>query len=441
MSATVRGARGIEQAPVPRLVPMVPLMLTVVLAAAALWLEAIDDRSASAADPVTVAIMLIYAVAAAVIGTREPGNRVWWLMGLLAILMCAAFATERYTIVATVDLPDLPGGAIGAAASWLWPVALGCPVLLSFVVPTGEAITPAWRLAFRIEVAAFIVIGFVFATGTPGGEFADTGLNVANPIYLPFMAPAYVFVQGAFLIYLALFLTGVAALAVRFRRSRGVERQQLKWILFGFAAMLAGIAASNLATGWLSNVLFTVAFALLPGSLAVAIGRYRLYDIDLVIRRTLSYAIVTGLLGGTFALLVVALQGVLAPVTGSNALAVAGSTLVVASLFQPLRRRIQQAVDRRFDRAHYDAEAIVTGFVAKARVGVGLTGIAEEVASAASRAVAPATATVWLRHGHRGQARRPTHGGPVSGVLMRDGAEDSPMFVTMSERSQARMRP
>jgi hypothetical protein len=385
-----------------RLLPWLPVVITALMGIAALWLESLDSAASSAFDPMSITLLLGYAVTAGVIGRREPANRVWWLLGLLAILMCGAFLTERYTIAASAGLVDLPVPALGAAMEWLWPVSLGCLVLLTFLVPTGRTISRAWQWAFRVEVGAVVLFGLVFATGTTGASFADTGVMVANPLYVSFMGPVYELFQSAFVVYLVMLAIGVAALAVRFHRSHGVERQQLKWILLGFVLMVPTIAISNVANGLLSDILFTVALAMLPASLAIAIGRYRLYDIDRIISRTFAYALVTGLLAGLFALLVVALQGILAPLTEGNALAVAASTLVVASLFQPVRRRLQRAVDHRFDRAHYDAEAIVMGFASRARDGLALSDLTAEMAAVATRAVAPASTGVWLRVGaHR----------------------------------------
>ena len=194
-------------------------------------------------------------------------------------------------------------------------------------------------------------------------------------------------------------LIGLAGLSVllRYRRSAGIERQQLKWFMAAVALLLpaAGVAAlTGTEAGWL---LMLVTVALLPVAIGVAVLRYRLYEIDRIISRTIGWALVTGLLVGAFALLVLGSSAVLEPLTGGNTLAVAGSTLVVALLFTPVRSRVQRTVDRRFDRSRYDGERTLAAFGERLRDEVDLSTIRADVLATVETSVRPSRVGLWLR--------------------------------------------
>jgi hypothetical protein len=194
----------------------------------------------------------------------------------------------------------------------------------------------------------------------------------------------------------------VTHLVARIRRARGVERQQLKW--FVLAAAIVGslllVAAITQPLGPVSDVIWGAAFTafpVIPAATAIAILRHRLFDIDLLIKRTVAYAALSLVLVAAYAGGVLLLQLVLEPFTRQGELAVAGSTLVVAALFQPARHRIQRAVDRRFDRARYDAQAVVAAFGGRLRDGLDLDSVADEIAATVNQTVRPASVSVWLR--------------------------------------------
>ena len=215
---------------------------------------------------------------------------------------------------------------------------------------------------------------------------------------MPALKPLYDFVQAAFVIYVILFGAGAVALTVRFRRSRGVERQQLKWILFGMMAMLVGITASSVIPGgYLSDLAWGLGLLPLPLSLAIAITRYRLFDIDVVIKRTIVYGALSVFLVGIEVGGILLLQELLAGVTGGRNYAVAATTLAVAALFQPARRRIKDWVDRRFDRSRYDLALVADGLGARLRDRLDLQAVEAELLSAAAGTLRPTAAWVWLR--------------------------------------------
>ncbi len=208
----------------------------------------------------------------------------------------------------------------------------------------------------------------------------------------------------------------VAVVAIRARRSVGVERQQLKW--FAFAALVATAALFLVAlASWLNpgrggellGVAFQLAQTAIPVAVAIAILRYRLYEIDRIIGRTLVYGLLTAFLGATYAVVVVVLSGVFPRFlgTGADSLAVAAATLGVAALFQPIRHRIQLLVDRRFNRARYDAPQIAAGFAAALRDEIDLDQLTAELRTIVQRTMQPAASSVWLRPVRSEESARP----------------------------------
>ncbi len=313
--------------------------------------------------------------------------------------MVASFAVGRYAIAGFDHALAVPFPEIGAALSWTWIFALSCPVLLAFVVPTGRPLTPAWNRVYLAVQAALLAVIVIFALGDPGGSAqANSNFAFPNPLYVPVLKPLYDFVQAAFVIYVILFGAGAVALTVRFRRSRGIERQQLKWVLFGMVAMLVGITASNVIPGGiLSDLAWGLGMLPLPLSLAIAITRYRLFDIDLVIKRTLAYGALSVFLVGIEVGGILLLQELMAGVTGGQNYAVAATTLAVAALFQPARRRIRDWVDHRFDRSRYDLARVSDGFGVRLRDRLDLRDVESELVDAASGSLHPTQAWVWLR--------------------------------------------
>ncbi|HJZ08447.1 MAG TPA: hypothetical protein VJ283_10230, partial [Trebonia sp.] len=202
--------------------------------------------------------------------------------------------------------------------------------------------------------------------------------------------------QGLFFpLLIACWLASIASQALSFRRSSGERRQQLKWLLAGSAATLValGLAALLRSVPWLSDVIGVVGFLALPVSIGVAVLRYRLFDIDRIVSRTLAYAIVTGLLVGVYAglvLLTTEVFGFRTPV------AVAASTLAAAALFTPVRRRVQRLVDQRFNRARYDAETTVAAFADRLKDAVNLDAARDDLAKTVHQALEPAHLTVWV---------------------------------------------
>jgi hypothetical protein len=340
-----------------------------------------------------------------VIASRRPANSMGWIfLGVGLSQALDAFATQYATVGLVVAPGSLPAAdVLSWVAVWAW--APGFTLLLTATVllfPDGRPPTPRWRpVLWAAGAATFLLVVPVAIAAWP---FRGEGLLGSGPGLGtqtdPIMSAMVVLQSVGLILLLASGIASIAGLVVRFRRSTGTERAQLEWfVAAGVTEIVVLVVVTLLAppASIVGTVLAAAISPLLPLAAAVAILRYHLYDIDRIVSRTVSYGVVTGLLAVLFAGLVLGLQGLLAPFTAGNGLAVAASTLVVAAAFQPLRARVQRVVDRRFDRARYDAEAVVTGFVDSVRDQVELEALAGEVVAVARRSVAPASVSVWLR--------------------------------------------
>jgi hypothetical protein len=348
----------------------------------------------------SVPLLLAFAsfvVVGALIVRHRPGNAVGWMFAAIALLAVLGALGEEYAIFASAR--HLPGPVLAAwFASWAWYPTLALTLVFTpLLFPTGRLLSPRWRLvAWPAAAVMAAITGLAALQQTI--ELAP-GRMVANPFGLAGVENPEDSRLGAVLFPLLgpLVLAAFASLVVRFRRSRGDERQQLKWITFA-AALLPLTFAGDLLPDTAGNLLFAVVVSFLPVAAGVAILRYRLYEIDRLINRTLVYGLLSALLAGIYAALVLVggeLSGGVADDPPSWA--VAGATLAVAALFQPARRRIQQVVDRRFDRRRYDAARTVDAFSGRLREELDLDALAAELLAVVERTVQPTAASLWLR--------------------------------------------
>jgi hypothetical protein len=348
----------------------------------------------------SVPLLLAFAtfvVVGALIVRHRPGNAVGWMFAAIALLAVLGALGEEYAIFASAR--HLPGPVLAAwFASWAWYPTLALTLVFTpLLFPTGRLLSPRWRLvAWPAAAVMAAITGLAALQQTI--ELAP-GRMVANPFGLAGVENPEDSRLGAVLFPLLgpLVLAAFASLVVRFRRSRGDERQQLKWITFA-AALLPLTFAGDLLPDTAGNLLFAVVVSFLPVAAGVAILRYRLYEIDRLINRTLVYGLLSALLAGIYATLVLVggeLSGGVADDPPSWA--VAGATLAVAALFQPARRRIQQVVDRRFDRRRYDAARTVDAFSGRLREELDLDALAAELLAVVERTVQPTAASLWLR--------------------------------------------
>jgi hypothetical protein len=359
--------------------------------------------------PILLTLIVSLTIVGTVLATRRGDNPIGWMLlfaGLAAGLSTGGGSYVEAGRVLRLDLPlTVP---LAWLASWMFVPTLGTlAVFLPMLFPTGRFLGPRWAWAGRLAGVAIAVS--VAAGALAPGPLSSTAL-IDNPVAVG--EPLAGILAAAAVISNALapilFAVAVASLIVRFRRSTGIERQQLKWFLFvaSFATLGLAIAIPNVGpasdVGWLVGL---AALAVLPLAIGLAIVRYRLYDIDRIVSRAIAYATVTTILAATFAVLILATQTILAPVLDESRLGpigVAASTLVVASLFQPLRRRVQRLADRRFDRALYDADRLVAAFVGRLRDVTALEPIRDDLLTTVDDVVRPATAHLWLRRNDPG---------------------------------------
>ena len=344
-----------------------------------------------------------FAVMGAFIVFRRPGHAIGWLLGVAGVGFLAIGALEGYAAHGLLlDPGGLPAADVaGVLTQTVWIVPFGLVPLLLLVFPTGRPLPGAWRL---LAVPALGAIGLVLGPGSVlvwALRDRARDLLTESPDFEGFAAVATV--QSVGTVLLGISTVGAAvALFVRWRRSDGLVRLQMKWLTLvgvlelAFTLAIVADEAFGLELGVLTDALRMLAVLAIPAAIAAAVLRYRLYDIDRIVSRTVSYAVLTALLGGVYAGMVFGSGAVL---PGGSDLAVAASTLAVAALFVPLRRRVQSAVDRRFNRARYDAARTVDMFAARLRDEIDLDALEGELVDVVSRTVHPAAASLWLRGG------------------------------------------
>jgi hypothetical protein len=373
---------------------------------------------ASEADLFFVAVVG-YAFVGALIADRQPRNPIGWLLLATGILLAFGALVD-----ANLMLDDAPARGVSAWLSdWTWFVWLSLAgIFLPLLFPTGRPLSRRWRRVLWLGVASLVlsVLGSAFQ---PGPLDVDSAVpEVDNPFGIGgFAADVWPVMSRAGDVLTGIaFALAAASLVVRFRRSRGVERQQLKWFAYVGLVAAAGLAVAMAQVlfglqpgedgeaGWL-DVLgavgwFTALGAIvlgIPIATGMAILRHRLYDIDVVINRTLVYGGLTATLAAAYLGSVLLLQLALSPLTEDNGLAIAGSTLGVAALFRPARSRIQDLVDRRFYRRKYDAAQTVESFGARLRDEVELDSLSAELRSVVAETMQPAHVSLWLREAAR----------------------------------------
>jgi hypothetical protein len=342
---------------------------------------------------------------------RRPQHAVGWLMigvGLCWILR--GFFFDSYLVwTLTVRPSSLPGAPlVGALTYPLWGPAVGLMgTFLILLFPDGRLPSPRWRPLAWVS-AVVVVLLYASDLVWPGPVQQAPVPNLRNPFAMDALTPVLP-ALSALVLVLALCMVGSAVAAVsRFRRSRGVERLQLKWLaaagalvgcgylVFTLVSAYAALTGAGPVPGWLDLVfsVLILSFALIPLAIGAAVLNHGLYGIDRLISRTVSYATITFMLLAVYVVLVT-LVSRLTP--SGSALAVASSTLVVAALFQPLRRRVQARVDRRFNRGRYDAELTVAAYTGRLREQVDLDTVSSELLRVVHETLQPASAQLWLR--------------------------------------------
>ena len=336
----------------------------------------------------------------AVLASRRPRHPVGWLLLGLGVSIGLSGFIDGY---APYGLLARPGSLPAARWAAIWSPAMtvagiACLGFVLLLSPTGSLPSPRWRWWARVAAAAPVV--FLLAVTLEPEPLDPAYRSVTNPVGLQALqlpiAVADVVASG---ITVAGVVVGGLSLVVRFRRARGVERQQLRWV--ALAAVLASLAILVVLAGMVvgSSALIIwaagISFAVLPLAIGAAVARFRLYDLDRIISRTLAYGLLTVLLGSAYAAVVLGLGQLLGH---DSSLVVAAATLAVAAVFQPARRRVQALVDRRFNRRRHDAARTIATFSDRLREQVDLATLTAELLAVADRTVEPTMVSLWLRH-------------------------------------------
>ena len=352
---------------------------------------------AAAAAPATSVGVLLAA--------RRPRNPIGWL--LLAILLVGASPTGEYDILDyRIHHGTLPLGWLSVVIQECWPLFLAFVAILLWVFPDGKLPAGRWRrlsvilLVIGLAIAVTASLSGVMAVAghdvhiAPDGDLASSPARFLVPFYLATIA-----------VSLAAWLAWIVIQIPTYRHADGERRQQLKWLYSGGAVTLVAFVfgvfviplAMGQAPGWGNTPVITalviLAFGAMPASLAVAVLKYRLYELDRIISRVVSYTVITALLVGFYTGTVLLTTHVL---PFKSAVTVAACTLITAALFNPLRRRVQRAVDRRFNRSRYNAEAVVAGFTARMRQTVDFNAVRDDLIGVVHEAFQPTQVSMWL---------------------------------------------
>jgi hypothetical protein len=343
-----------------------------------------------------IPIPLVYAAVGVIVARHQPRNPVGWILIAFVVLFllpvdAGYYATLRYHF----GHPGLPLGQAALVVTSLWPLAFALFPLVILLFPDGRLTSPRWRpLLSGYAVAVGYVVAVNLIPALAGKVGHDIYVNSSGSVsYTYRLAPALGALNVVAYAYIGvMWLSFVGHQVLSWRRAAGERRQQLKWLACGAAITLCvGLLGSALSSALAASQLLEVGVTAMPIAIGVGILKYRLYDIDRIISRTLAYAIVTGLLVGVYAGLVLLTQQVL---EFTSPVAVAVSTLAAAALFSPLRRRVQRVVDRRFNRARYDADQTITEFAVRLKDAVDLDTVRDDLAGVVHKTLEPAHLSV-----------------------------------------------
>ncbi len=348
---------------------------------------------------ILLGVILAFALVGALISSRLPANPIGWVCLAIGLTLTLATITGEYAVYALQTRPGSLPGAVYMAwlTNWLWvPAVVSGGTFMVLLFPDGRLPSRRWRTVAWLSVA--VLISTSASEAFSPGRLAEAP-NVTNPFGIVSAGSALELVNTASFFLLSLcFIASALSMIVRYRRSIGEERQQIKWFVAA-AVLLAAVFASSFVIPWrIVQDLVTLLFAGLPVAVGIAILRHRLYDIDLLINRALVYGPLTATLALVYVGGVVGLQAVFRGLTGQEStLAVVASTLAIAALFNPLRRWVQAFVDRRFYRRKYDAAKTLDAFSVRLRDETQLDTLSDDLVGVVTRTVQPAYASLWLR--------------------------------------------
>ncbi len=351
-------------------------------------------------------LIVLMTVLAILLLVRRPGHRIGRVFATLTTILAVSFFCETYVRVSyATGQPPLPGALVFGWVNLWGPGGLWLMVaLLLLWFPDGRLPSPRWRVVLWGAVAVY---GTMMVAGMfGGGRLGEVG--PVNPLHSPAADRLFGGIgDSVWLASTLVVVASAASLITRYRAAADVERRQLKWLMLsgilvvsGGAVMLVGslmVPGGNDDIATVAGALFGAGLVSVPVFATLAILRYRLYDIERIVSRTLAYAVLTGVLGALYAVAVFAISSVVASVGGESEVAVAGATLAVAGAFRPVRSRVQHAVNRRFNRARYDAEHTVQGFAERLRDRMDVDDVGADLLQTTIGVVQPLRAQLWLR--------------------------------------------
>lgn len=355
----------------------------------------------------TILIFASFPTVGALVASRRPRNPIGWLLMGIGALFVLALALGNYGEYGLrVDPGSLPGAVYAAwVGGWIWPVVLGLVGLPLLLFPNGRPPSPRWVWAGKALVGSIIV--WALAAGLVPGPMTNAGYeSVDNPFGVADSLLGLLAIASGvagFGILLSV-LACAMSMVVRFRRSRGIEREQVKWLAYA-ASLIAVLGVIEIVVEGtnpseilrrISQLALAGSISALPIAAGIAILRYRIYDIDRLISRTIAYAIVTGLLAAGYAGVVLLLQVAL-PVSQKSSIVVAATTLAAVALFGPLRDRVQALVDRRFNRRRYDTQRTLVSFGARLRSEANLDILSSDLVAVVTDTMQPTHVSLWLR--------------------------------------------
>lgn len=369
------------------------------------------DLYTTTGDMVLAAVMLIFGWFGALIIARRPGHRIGWILCALGMSFAVdAFANE-YAILGLVRYPGAAPGAAGAAwiASWTYTVDLGLLAVLLTLFPTGDPPSRRWRPVLWIAAVA-TMLSIVAAVSVWPERGTTEGAEPVGGVFL-------VFYVAGFFALLGCVVAGAASLVVRFRQAGPDQRPQIKLLLFAVVASIGGLVVSFLVlvmfnvSEVVADFVLGVPIALIPIAMGSAILRFRLYDIDRLISRTIAYLVLTVVVTGVYATVVLGSGQLLGDVgTKTPSWAVAAGTLAAAAIVQPARRRIQGAVGRRFNRRKYDAAKTIEAFSAQLRDEFELDTLKGRLHTVIAETMQPTASWLWLRGSEATSSASAAHG-------------------------------
>jgi hypothetical protein len=351
-------------------------------------------------------LVVIDVTVGAIVASRRPDNPVGWLLCLSGVAVSTSSFASQYAIYALLAQPNsLPAGeAMTWIAAWMLPIMNGVQVFYLLLFPTGRLPSRRWRWLAWLTVA-YILVGVTTSAFSPGAHLGSLG-PIRNPLGIEGLTQFYKAVL--YTMSPALYIAAAFSLFVRLRRAVGVERQQLKWLAYAAAGFALGVIVVSISVAidtprwydWSANAIFVTVAPGVPIAIGIAILRYRLYEIDVIINRTLVYGSLTAVLVALYLGGVATTQAILQALTGREELpqlVVVASTLVIAALFNPLRRRVQNLVDRSFYRRKYDAAKTLETFSAKLRDETDLNSLNSDLLSVVRDTMQPEHVSLWLR--------------------------------------------